>query len=1002
MSVKITWLLNLYQICKPADNRAMSWIKKFPYLLPLVTLMMALLGIGYLYSLQSVSISEGNAFARVQVHPTLFLRLGTEFDVQWETDKINSIYVNGNGTVGVHQGTFSYDVCELPSFLIEFENGQLHNFQVQPFTLFHPLTIILLVAFVISLSVILNTLNVPIISPFGSYFASLYQLDTDSYWQINGIKWLGLLCSALVIFIAFLFADVPCQADLLWTVGEHFSIARLTLFGTGLTAFLGIFVLVVKPSLLRKASHLIQNLPYPLVILLVFIYWALTFHHLLILGTVVDWLIIVPTAFFVFLLGIMILQLRLGEDANTTPQHVSNKLPTLYNGLRYLMFGIIWLILYRAGWTHMFDNDVIQTLIGAILFILPGICLTLVLLPNVHHWSSLITFGLIHSLVLTALVWVIAMLLALSANQMQWMYTIIGLGFALYLIRTASLSPKLFQLETKWRPIQTLVLGIGMLSILIAIALINEPGIGHIDGDYRHYNPLVMTYAQDTQLTFHEPYLGTGNNMDYRLWLAFWTVPQSLIVNFSQTHILVNFHIIGSIIGMLAFVATYDFLRRLSVPEIICLASIPILTYFLVTHQGVDQFGSRFFRGVVQDKYSTAFVLVPIAIITVYEYLSQPKRKRLLFVGFALLTVMLGHATIYVYACIIIGLMTVLYVTFESKNWHHIIIIASIASLWMLAPFAARLASNTTQTNYDVDAQNFIEAYPERDGRSQLGENGEFLGINPELLNPLVYLVLIAVIILSIVVPSQAKSQYIVIPFAILLLVVFNPYTSTMLGWIVTPGQLWRIPWIVPTGILGGLAVWHGYRLSYNHLHIHKIRLNSIILILCGGLLILTYTLASVNPLQSPNLVNLGLRETFNIKRQQEITGLMRRYQSLAEVNAFIRVQTSEDIVALGNTPLQFIIPSIGEGINTLSWYVRQSSNIPLEEWQKRLDDNKHLFREELILEDFQKYVSDYDISYIVSTQPLNHIEELLDNSNIPYQEHQIGSLYIWQLNLID
>lgn len=967
-------------------------------ILPLVVIFLSLSFVGYLFlQSQTTYHAEADSYVEIWTTPSVIFTTDATYQLNWQSEHITSIYLNEQGKVGAFQEPFIYDVCQTHDFLVNFENRDEQTLQVRLFLLSHPLVLSLLLISFIAVTIVLQPFNIPILNSISDYFSPLFQWGAEGFWH----KWLVMVLFGLCFYIGFLYLGDSCQEQPISTIGQHFYVAHLTLMGTGILAFFGFMAVVLRPSFSQTLEKLIRLIPYPLVIVAIFAYWGCCFFILLILNTLVDTLLILPLFLLIFIIGALVIHSRLQPDIKLSDAAVKRQIPS--GGIRIvvlLIAGIIWIVAYRTNWVAILNNDLLQIGIGIVLFLLPGMLLTFIILPTLSHWSTLITTGFILSFALASGVWLVAVLLGLSADMMQWLYVLIGLA-ALMTLSGRGLPARLFRLEQDWQLAHTFLLAFGLLSILMIVSIQVEPGFGHIDGDYTHYNPLVMDYAQSSTINLLDPYLGGEQNMIHRMWLVLWTVPQSLVIAFSQMHILVSFQLIAVYLTILWAIAVYDITRRFDVPELFSLMAIPIGVYFLTTHLDFDQIGLRFLISLPQDKLIASLILTPLAIVMTFEYLQKPSRLRLFLTFITIMCVMLAHPTVYFYACMVLGIMTVLYVTLKSHQWQHIVIIAVICGIWMAVPLAIRVLQTSTGYIFVTEGSEDFLLASNWVNRSIFDSNGEFLGINPQLVNVAAYITMVAALTVSIVSYRRSNLLFLIVPIGLLLVSVLNPFTSLMVSKFVTIGQLWRMPWLIPYGVIGAMTLWLIYRLLSDRLPTWK-RPMQVGIVLIG----LALSITSFDLVASPQYqqdaetyaIYSNLNFKLNQKRDHPTTPLFERYQTLSDIATMIRMEAKAKVFILADTAIAYQIPSMGADFHSMTWHTGATPNIAFSEFQARNNAHALIFDESLTVDDFITTIETYHIDYVFLSREYKHLEQTMSASGIVSEITAFNHVRFWKI----
>jgi len=967
--------------------------------LSLIAIFLSVGIIGYLASQPQLSYhAESDSYINIWITPAIATAVDTAYELQWTSARITGVYLNEQGKIGEYLEVFD-NTCQIHEFMVNFENGDQKTFRVRPFKVLHPLVISLIVISLTVICVWAVPFNIPFLKTIGNYFSPLYDWTSEHFWH----RWIVLILFNISLFTGFLYLVDTCQSQAILSIGQHFRLLHGILIATGIVSFMMLVLVVLRSSSILALTQIIRLIPYPIVITGIFAYWCVCFYLLLTFSTLIDEFMVAPLALFIFVIWAIVIHIRLQPNESQSELIFKKYITPKTKPIITIVISIIWILAYRTDWVVLIHNDALQIGIGAVLYMLPGLLLVLIIRPTIASWTSLLTLGFVFSFVLSVILWLIVLLLGSTADLLQWLYTLVGLAMWLHVSRQ-EFPFRLFQLESAWNIFHTLLLCLGILSIFVVSSLIVEPGFGHIDGDGRAYNPLVTDYAQTQNLNLLDPYLGNSANMQYRMWLAVWTVPQSLIITFSQLHILTSFHLIAFYLTIFVFIVTYDVTRRFGLPESFSLIAISIFAYLIMTHLGVNQFGLRLLKMLLHDKLMASFILSPLAILATFEYLQQQSKTRLFVTIVSIMAVMLGHPTVYFNTCLVIAMMTCLYVVIKSHQWKHIILIALICGVWMMVPFSIRIASESVGITYMTgDVEELLER-TDRNERSNISEEGEFLGIDPQLINDTTYILLAIAVIFSLIHLRQSHGLFLVVPMVVLLLIVLNPVTSVILGRFISHTQLWRTPWLIPYGVIGAMVLWMFY------LTIHKLHPSSYLVFHIGMIILASLTfIESLNIALSPPYADTSreyaqagnLQQKLIEKREEASTPVFQFFEDVVEIGSYIRSFSQGRIYFLADNRLElnYLIPAISTDFHGITWYSLSFPNITRDEFRARNKAYNALFNDSLSVDTFIEIMEHYQIDYIVLSKEYKHLETIMAQSGIVEEDMKpFGSLRLWKI----
>src|SRR5690606_13825478 len=95
---------------------------------------------------------------------------------------------------------------------------------------------------------------------------------------------------------------------------------------------------------------------------------------------------------------------------------------------------VLWLLVYQTSWSSLLNNSFLQTFVGFVLFVLPGIRLGVIFFRQIERLENLILIGFVFSLLLTLVISLCAFAFGLSATLFQWVFTNIGLLSLVYIV----------------------------------------------------------------------------------------------------------------------------------------------------------------------------------------------------------------------------------------------------------------------------------------------------------------------------------------------------------------------------------------------------------------------------------------------------------------------------------------------------------------------------------------------------------------------------------------
>lgn len=225
-----------------------------------------------------------------------------------------------------------------------------------------------------------------------------------------------------------------------------------------------------------------------------------------------------------------------------------------------------------------------------------------------------------------------------------------------------------------------------------------------------------------------------------------------------------------------------------------------------------DSFGLVFFHRIAQDKFLLTFLLLPVATILALRYLRSRRRGDL--AGFLLMAVSLPliHPLGLVEAGLTLGPFALLHLALDRRC-------KTVRRLaWIILPLLLLLAVPLTQKSgeaqpYAVNTPEGMKRYEELH-RSHLlivdAARNRYV-LQPKTLASPVTLAAIALApLLLLYLRRNLAAQFLLAGETTLLLLLYNPLLTPLLGRIMTPWLLWRLPYLLPSSLIIGYLLEKG------------------------------------------------------------------------------------------------------------------------------------------------------------------------------------------------
>lgn len=263
-----------------------------------------------------------------------------------------------------------------------------------------------------------------------------------------------------------------------------------------------------------------------------------------------------------------------------------------------------------------------------------------------------------------------------------------------------------------------------------------------------------------------------------------------------------------------------------------------------ITFANADGWGRGFFARSAQDKFLVWLIVLPVAFSFAWHFLHKGKFTNWFGYGAAVIAGLWVHPVSLFLLVIGLAGFALFNLTSRAPLPRHRWLSLTVASLpALLSPFVIR--ATTLPVVFTVDSPD-VEAYVRlSDGRLLL--QPPFYLADPALLaNPFILFSLSLLLLFASYLRADTRAQLLWGSTLVPLALVFNPFTARLLGEMLTPWQLWRVTWLVPSAFILTQAV----------LQIPQLKRSPRVLFVVGALL--------VAALAAVGLSNLNLWRTFN------------------------------------------------------------------------------------------------------------------------------------------
>ena len=646
----------------------------------------------------------------------------------------------------------------------------------------------------------------------------------------------------------------------------------------------------------------------------------------------------------------------------------------------WLLVIVIWLILYFTDWTAILNNDILQTIAGIFLFLVPGAIFGILYCGEIK-WTQFFALGLVFSSLIALLLAICALALGFSSDTFQLLFKVTStLSLLLLIQRRDQVHVQRWE-HSPLTYLEVVLFGLGIISAIGLLLVMSD--LSSIDGDYNTYNAMITEFAASSRLTLQDPFLGTNNLIKSRLWLVGWLIDQSLIIEFSQLNILQNFHYINLLLVFLVYTVIYDLIRRFGIPRKFAILIFVFTNFAILSQLYNSQIGEVFIHRLAQDKVITAWVLAPIFVRIVYDFLTDSNwRTGGLVIVVSIVTVNF-HAVIFVYIAMIVGVFVVLYVMFHSHRWQHIIFVGVVVTLSALIPFMLRQVAPDDFIFESTDILNSGEE-PEAFARLTLSDDGILYGIASFLRDGTAFSILFLALLIALIRIRYFVAGYYIIACLVVLFSVSNPITAPLLGKVISPFQLWRAPWLMPFGIASVVLLREIDR--YSHKLSEHIR-HIVLLVIAIG-----FTVTTIN------LSNTYIQHRLTNPPKNSYSQKQQIYNDLVKIGDLMRSQNStESITVFADNPIMYLIPSIDANIHALIWHNPSQIRMTYDELVEREIDHNRFYADDITLDEFHMLLDKYKIDYLIlSSTFIRPLNSLLEKSPCITDKQTYGSITLW------
>jgi hypothetical protein len=480
------------------------------------------------------------------------------------------------------------------------------------------------------------------------------------------------------------------------------------------------------------------------------------------------------------------------------------------------VFLILWAGLWYGPWPGWLGDYLWpRTLAGVALFMLPGIFLQQIIYAD-EPWrvSRALTVGFAMSVGMTGLLGGVATIFAWPFLFVKAGLFVLGAAFFVLSIIRGSWSFQVSPIAPGGKNGTAILTMLGLIAFLAFSYLPYAMTSFYYEdySDYRTYNAMVTNFEESDALSLNEIFLGTNNRLPSRFWLSFWPLSQAVIVNLSGLHILILFMTLSSVIVSLSLLSVYALARSLDFSRqaawLAVIAQIFSLTFLMIGGPEARA-GLWLTMRSLHDKTVAAFVLVPILLLVMNDFLTTRRKRYLLLFSLTGLALLLTHPVMLAVGSMIAGLYCLMELVVERTRIKQLIVLGIALAIAMSPAFYIRIFSPDQYSSHQKTKPTMQESIAAHGGdvplsfqrRFNILNEGRFFGFNPELVQGTAFtLTCMGGLVALFYIRKERAARYVC---AALLLIFMGlvPYTGWLIAVAIEKSQLIRLPMIIPFGI---------------------------------------------------------------------------------------------------------------------------------------------------------------------------------------------------------
>ena len=608
------------------------------------------------------------------------------------------------------------------------------------------------------------------------------------------------------------------------------------------------------------------------------------------------------------------------------------------------------------GWLN--SMPWVQFSLGFLLFLVPGLGIQLLISgEKIVLRPHILTQGFAISITLTSFLGLFARWIDLTFNWILAGFYLVGaIGLVaatsqndLRLIRPSKPSKK--ELWLIFIVISVLVL------ILVAANAAIPPLIYEDDFTYNAQLNYFLTAESYDSITAME------NMEPARFRLSFWPLVEAVLSHSSGLHgLLVTGIYIAPVLVFFSGLVLYVLGRSFGFSRPVALVAVSAQITSLIRLTMKNQPGVLFFNRFPEDKVVAAFVLAPIVFKLAFEYLEVPHKKNLALLLGVTLALGFTHPVMLGYTGLIIGLGGFMY-SLKQQRFQSLVPVILVLGAVISMPLAIRVFERDHLKEFTMTES--LEAGRENKlnpGRLTVLENEFFYGVSLEIMKGLPYDLLLLAGVVSLIQLNKSTGAIFIAASLITLGLATFPYTGWIIGYALSPFQLWRLTWLMPFGISIGFILMtasHWLFQQFPKLKAQKHIMESILSF--GSALVFLLGALYILPWAKGNL-DFGGRKP----------GFTAWYQDYIEMAGYLDPDQTRDAVFLGGADrtTNDIIPSLYPGVSLVSFRNERGGNTA-SLWEEMVGEGAAPPQR------LESYLAN-DVKYLLIREEPEWLEELL------------------------